>query len=107
MIREAAGGLQGNTHQFLVPAGSLKDPFPQLVIETAFRRSEPCRSFGSVLNELGLLPSLLLVTFQRFHGEIIHFKASLDGVGKSHCILQRQVRALSPGRVKGMSSISK
>ena len=80
MICEAAGGFQGGTHQRLASASSLKDSLPQPIVEPALGRSELSSSFGLILHELGLLPSLFLVTSEGVRGEIIQFKASLNRI---------------------------
>src|SRR6267378_5266392 len=106
MICEAAGGRQGGTHSGLASASSLKDPLPQPIIEPALGRSELGSSFGLILHELGLLPSLFLVIFEFRRSEIIQFKASLNRICQSKGILQRQVRSLGPRRVEGVDGIS-
>src|SRR5713101_2041364 len=106
MICEAAGGLQGSTHQRLASASSLKDSLPQPIIEPALGRSELSSSFGLILHELGLLPSLFLVTPEGIRGKIIQFKASLNRIRQSKGILQRQVRSLGPRRVESVDGIS-
>ena|SRR2546427_5089770 len=106
MICEAAGGLQGGTHQRLASASSLKDSLPQPIIEPALCRSEQGSSFGLILHELGLLPSLFLVIFEFRRGEIIQFKASLNRICQSKGILQRQVRSLGPRRVESVDGVS-
>ncbi len=106
MICEAAGGLQGGTRQLFVPPSSLKDSFPQPIIEPALCRRELGSSFGLILHELGLLPSLFLVIFEFRRGEIIRFKASLNRIRQCKGILQRQVRSLGPRRVESVDGIS-
>src|SRR2546428_2989361 len=106
VISQSWGCTQCDLHQPWVSACVSNQSLAQPIVESVLRRSDLSCSLRLILDKLCLFPSFKLIGSKSARTEIIGFKTSLNSVCECDCVLQTQIRPLSPSRIQGMNSIS-